>query len=896
MARNISTAALTKLAQTHGNESVIMVDITWTLGGTPFRYAEKDVSAPSVSGVPVSVRGKIQDIGRVDSVVAISANETSEEFSLILDDTDGSIKDIIDNNDIMLRDVTMYQWFEGLNFEDRFIIFQGKINSPISWSETDRTVKFNVVSQLEDKSVGFSPDEGVFSDLPEDMIGKLWPECFGTSVHQKAIQVDFKHSGTLADPVGLADFTLPARIAATITIQQFLNGLGVLYAVAAGFAALLGLDQAQSQLEDKANGFFAQAGQKQQEVDDLNALYQEQLDTEVDQFRVLGGEHFPRGTIKLLINGAIFTGSFAGAQGAAGSDVFFISCADHPERKNFHRNVTPCGNTGCLTTTCKQFPSAEGFEIEQVNGDVLFVPTGTILGEQAGAFFAQGGTAVTMYTAEPIRYFVSITPGEVLKVAAFATFDNGERTLIDVPTSLYNVYTQSYGSVSVTVVQVHDALSKQNASWEDTLYVTYRSSVGPNTMDILAYLIGKYSELSIDQESFESCRADLENYPMHFCLTQKKNIITVLNELSFMARIALSIKSGKFFCKYLPARPNSEFTFNESNTRSQTIELGFTDTDELITELIATWRSHGAQNEDHKSVVRYNVKKYGIHSQTVDYYAYNYVSAVVKSLTFWINRRGHTWKKLQFQGFLDALNVETFDGVTLDFAGNYASNGPVLGCVEEATYNSEDNSLDFVVWTGVRSGDMEQFDLAYPQNVSTTLSFPDPAAEAAGFGGGDGPGNEATGEIGRVGNNQGVTVTFGEDDPYLDVVRRYQDRGSKKPSDVDDKNPGDPQTNPVGPINEGVGPPPTPSLTNTTIDNVGEVFFIDIRTTQIADSQNPGQVSTLDTFFSEITDATMKARTDATWKNTGGTEGEFAFKFVDDEGKFGAELAFLDDD
>lgn len=896
MARTISTAALGKLAQTHGVEPVLMVDVTWLIGGVAIRYATKDVVAFSdASQTNITIPGKVQEIGAIDSVVAISLNETSEEFSLVLDDSDNTIKDIIDFNDIMLRDVSVYQWFEGLNFEDRFLIFQGKINSPISWSETDRTVKFSVVSQLEDKDVGFSPEEGTFPDLPDDMIGKLWPECFGTTLHEKAIQVDFKHRGTLADPLGLHDFTLPATIQAHAIIGNFLTSLGVLFALAAGFAGLLGLEQQQESLQDKANGFFAQAGQKTQLILELQQTLSDQKDTEVDSVRILGGEHFPRGTLKLDINGAICTGSFAGPQGEQGSNIFNMSCQDHPERQNFHINTTPCGNPGCTSGQCKEFPSAEGFSITQISGQTSFIPTGNILGEQAGVFFAQGGSSVTIASNEPLRYFVSITPGTVIKVAAFTTFESGERVLVDVPSNLFTVSVQSFGSVNVTVVTVNNALSKLTPSWEDTIYVTFESSVGPNPIDIMSYLINKYAGIPTDADSFAACREALINYPMHFCLTRKKNIVTVLKELAFMARLAISIKNGAFFCRYLPAQPPSVFEFTEDTVLTQSIELQFTDTEELVTKYVGTWRAHGAQEEDNRVIIRYNVKKYGTHEENVDMYAFNYVSAIVKTLTFWINRRGHTWKKLKFDAALDALNVETFDGVTLNFDGDYAANESVLGCVEEGNYNPDSNTMEFLVWTGVRSGDMTQFDLAYPQNVSVLLKFPDPIAEAAGFAGGDGPGNSAAGDINRKGNQVNVNVTFEKDDPYSDGTRKKQDKGSNKPSDTDDENPGRPVAFGGENVNFGGGPPETPPVTQTNIQDSGEVFLIDIRSTEIADSDNPGQVATFDTFFKEITDSKLKARTDATWKSDA-NEAEFDFKFDSAGSKFGAGTAFLQDD
>ena len=73
MARSISNAAIAKLAQTHGPESVIIVEIAWAKSGKATRYATKDVSAPSDAGT-VNIPGKLQSITEIDSVVEISLN------------------------------------------------------------------------------------------------------------------------------------------------------------------------------------------------------------------------------------------------------------------------------------------------------------------------------------------------------------------------------------------------------------------------------------------------------------------------------------------------------------------------------------------------------------------------------------------------------------------------------------------------------------------------------------------------------------------------------------------------------------------------------------------------------------------------------------------------------
>ena len=61
---------------------------------------------------------------------------------------------------------------------------------------------------------------------------------------------------------------------------------------------------------------------------------------------------------------------------------------------------------------------------------------------------------------------------------------------MDVPTDLYTVTTQTYGTVTAVQIVVNKPLSSiTDQGWSDDLYVTFQSSVGPDIVDILKYLI-----------------------------------------------------------------------------------------------------------------------------------------------------------------------------------------------------------------------------------------------------------------------------------------------------------------------------------------------------------------------------------------------------------------------
>ena len=186
--RNISAEGLAQLAKRHGNEPVNIIEVDWIAGQSPASYADKDVQG---------IAGKIVELGDLDDVVAhiiaesgVTNSDTSQQIDVTLDDIDGSIKTIFDSYDVHKRSVRVYQWFEGLDLSDKFLVFAGKINTPVSWNERDRTVKITVVSQLEDQEIGFSAEEGQFPYLPADLVGKAWPMLFGTVIDSPALQIN----------------------------------------------------------------------------------------------------------------------------------------------------------------------------------------------------------------------------------------------------------------------------------------------------------------------------------------------------------------------------------------------------------------------------------------------------------------------------------------------------------------------------------------------------------------------------------------------------------------------------------------------------------------------------------------------------------------------------------
>ncbi len=189
--RNISSTALTKLRTRLGTEPVVIIEVQWVQDGGWEMYAYRDVGN--------TVSGKILSLGNIDDVIAVTDHEGTQELSVTFDDTDGTLKTIMDNYDIHKRNVRVWQWFDGLDLSDKFLLFRGKINSPIEWVEGEQTLSFNIMTQLEGLEFGFSPEEGQFEFIPDHLIGQPWPSIFGTANDVPVVRVgEAVHGNSLA--------------------------------------------------------------------------------------------------------------------------------------------------------------------------------------------------------------------------------------------------------------------------------------------------------------------------------------------------------------------------------------------------------------------------------------------------------------------------------------------------------------------------------------------------------------------------------------------------------------------------------------------------------------------------------------------------------------------------
>jgi hypothetical protein len=922
--RTISANALAEITKTHGAEPVNIVEIRWVEGGSWHIYADKTI--PGVAA------GRILDFSAVDSIVSVTSGSDSNQISLTIDDSDETIKHIFDQHDVHKRDVRVYQWFEGLDLSDKFLLFRGQINSPIVWNEGARTFSLDVVTRVEEKEVGFSAEEGQFPQIPDSLIGKPWPLAFGTVLDLPALRIAKSITGTTQQGVGIisgTDLHKKVHLVDDADLQDVGPQLAQLNTQSSLLAQVatdwLGVDDSVAdRLRSQINAIthqmsviLAQAALSSQVAQERRTQDVERFNDPVNigpsEINILGGEDFPQGIpVQVDINGGLFTGVFD-------CQTFRITSRRHPDNEARAQELFD-QSTGGIETSQTGLQTL--FEQSLLGNNIIDMemqsprhinpprhiqtivitnpPTQrrTNVTQVAQHFWADAGSQVRLISDLPETHIVSIVPGTVLAVKAYKQFE-GIRRLINVPNELWSQVTENFGPITAETVRLTKQLSSiPDQGWEDNLYVTFESSVGPNTVDVMEYLIDTYSNLSKDTTSFDAVKTKLTPFPSSFAVLDRPQILELLRKIAFQCRCALFIKDDTVHLKYLPEEPAADDTITESDVAAQSISVTLTPTEDLVTKMDVTWRPTYADDDERKMILRHNVAKYGDQAEEFDWFIYNQPDIIRKAATFWLIRKSNTWKRIKFKTFLNMLRLETFDTVLLDFNRTFVADNDVKAIVEQAVYDSESNSIDFECLVPVKAGQMSPYKFFWPAAAEGTFPLPDD------FPGGDNVGEGATGDLPVSSLNLpspcSSKIFIGG--PNI-VFVGPADHGDPTPQDTGFV------AQPLIPagtnFNLIASPRPNVDLTLTyapriprpVIPPLPVIPVIDITKTWVVDTQSGNnQFALLSTILREInSEGKLVIDTDALWGD-GTDEKEFDFRFDVEGDQWGAGTAFLKSD
>jgi hypothetical protein len=802
-------------------ELITVLEVFWSRSTESVFYSGK-----SITNEP-QVRSTILNSGQLDAAVQVSMGGQSRSVPVVLDDTDGKLKTYYDTQDLQKVPVKVWIYLNGTDFAtEKFSAFLGQINSPIVWKEGLRQLEFNIVNRIEDVTIGFSAEEGDFPTLPDDLIGKTWPLHFGTTRNVKCLRVVPAISGALQGGVGIKDFTLARRLvlAEEITCPQTpigfqctTTGSGISYSAQCSIA----YEQDQGCLQSRCF-----------EIERLTLQAAEQSQYEYNQITVFNGNKFPQDrTITLNIDGGLFTGYFNGTPQEP-NNVFIIQSRQHPKYDSATGNVIVDALEEQVRSACPagQEDAQDSNYVDSAFGDLYTGLRNSRISweayrreKAAGFFWARGGATVVMQDAKEIIYVANIIPSTILRVAAWRLL-NGNRFLLTVPEEFYEVRQTDFNGYQVMEIVFQRPLSSEQdesgGGWSNDIYVSQESSVGPNTVDILEWIIETYTDYAIDSTSFNTVRSQIDNYPMHFPLLSRPGLLQILQDLARKARCALWQTEDTFFLTYLPIQPTPVATIGEYDILRDTQDVGtmeieLTKTESLKTEHIAEWRDDYAIEEPNKLILRHNVirSKYGSHRVTEDYYPYVHLDIIRKSLTFWMIREANSWKRLKCQVTMKFAALEPFDAVTLDLPD--IATDPVVGIVERAELDTTNMQINLEVWTPVKAGTMVPYNFAWPANLPEAALFPTLEERNASYAGsGTDPNFSVVAPPGHPLNVEQANIYSGMNlgcngrgVTSLEPGICRQDHGDRAPSDTGDQKPTvDVNSDTTGDVSGGTSP------------------------------------------------------------------------------------------
>lgn len=351
-------------------------------------------------------------------------------------------------------------------------------------------------------------------------------------------------------------------------------------------------------------------------------------------------------------------------------------------------------------------------------------------------------------------YVANILPSTVRGVHAYRTTHDGSRVLEPVPSSWYiKDEAKDLGSYTVVTITMKTGLSTiPGQGWQDTLYVSLDSSVGPNVVDVLEWLILTYTDCTCDPVSFAYVHGLVEKYPVNFAILDRQNIFNELRRIAWEARLALTLRNDVFYLRYLAARPAQVDEVTEADIVTKTLRVSYSPTEAIITRVKATYDENYLPLLDGERkprvIIRHNVGLYGLHPREEHFHIYNTEELVTKSATFWLIRWANTWKTITIEANQSKLLLDLYDGVLVHLASNFVTDTAegVLCELGSSVYDVEANKLLLQLNVPIRAGEMVEYPFYWPALMALE-TWPTLFEIEHGYAGGAGPAGGVTGSV-----------------------------------------------------------------------------------------------------------------------------------------------------
>lgn len=752
--RTFSTSVSEALAKKFGLNVTLFIGVEWS-DGAEFFYCSEEF--PGTKKALVSISG-------LETTKLVTGSGASQSVSVVLSDTEGDLTDILNTIDIHKRPAKVYMGFDNVPIDQSIALIEGEINSEMVWDEKARTLSFTILSKIEGRQFGFAVEDGLFEKVDQSVRSTPWPFRFGETCAYPAIKVRNGVQGILRLGQGVLDPTLDAKICQAQQIQCPLiedpaaddaetgdtSGDGWLTKATAetkgliyenpfsvNFSDIFGSaklarptnddgETASTGLANPANGkpLIRDYECERAKFQTLCQLLRDRANQLVyvnDVLQIAGGEEFPQNrVVQIRIDDVIYTGVFV-------SESFTILSTN--------RLDTPTENVDCRAVTGPYLGYKQATERAPGNLVQCSQATNTyelrVIGGAGEAWRAleemsdssfkwlPSGSTVYLEDSSTEVHVASLIPGTVNGVFAYRTFAD-TRQLTELPTDYYQIVETDYGDL--TAVEVHLIRSLESypdEEWDDTIYVSFTSDIGPNPVDVIEWIIENYTDFTVDAANFATVKTYLTKYPCNYYHAVKENVLATVNQIAREARCALTITDNVVKLTYLPREPSAVKTFSENDLVNGTFRFKHSRTEELITSSSVTWQPWGASLLDvdeftRRFTVEHNIEKYGYFGSEETYRTITDEQQALKTATFWSIRESNTWREVEFKTTLEHMNLELFDCVQLSISAFPSTKCVITGM----TIDPSEGTVQFTAWTPILSGTQEKYFFAWPQSIA----------------------------------------------------------------------------------------------------------------------------------------------------------------------------------
>jgi hypothetical protein len=729
--KTLTGDATTEATKQVGSDPIIILEIQWENSTTKY-YSDQEFS---LGGNTIE--------NRIMALSIISSQKDAENFasvqsiSFTLSDQDLEIKGLMDTKIFVTNAVKIYQHFEGNDWGDKVLLFQGQLQTPTTFYEADLKVDFNAISVFKSKEVGHrlyiydiptSIDRGW--TVPDDAIGKPWPVILGNPLEVPTLHImTAKHSVIEGDIEKDTD---------TVYIKE---GFKLFGAGAHDFCIngcfITGTFSAESDEFDIANQGqnVGRYGVNEVTLQDQDSPTNKKLKLHADMAGVSLVGNFVQVKTVIAGEGTFYALNYCVAQD--GLTCYFRSTwkyvASLPSNENVFVEVEFVPDEDDVITDVRRHIDAS-WKVTGVGGKVekaWKLKSGSKCYKVKDYGDRTPGASLTY---EPDTYIVNADNNTVITddvvAVAHRTID-GVDNIVKLPTTMYTYDTDTlFGQVCTTISINEPFYLNPDLKFKDKIWVC-PSAVGQNTATQIQYLVESYTDLSIDSTTFTAVATSLTNYPSNFALLKAEDAIKVIKEIAFQARCGLRIENDIVYLYYLSEEPSStDFTLVEEKIEKGSMVLGYTETTDVYTRSLGTWKEKLTEDEERRVLLIHNDEYFGERNFEKEIFIYNSEGLVEKTVTFWKNRFSRPWKTITVKTFMYYLGAEVYDTVSVqldecDLVGGGATR---KGVVQHVEYDLLNASMKLKIWLPITCGSTSQHADAWMDDSGDSLPT-DPSSQ-----------------------------------------------------------------------------------------------------------------------------------------------------------------------